>query len=205
VELDHVVVAVSDLDAAALALESRHGLASVVGGRHPAWGTANRIVPLGATYLELVAVVDAGAAAASVFGRWVAGAVDGPLGWVVRVPSLDPVAGRLGLAVGAGSRALPSGGVLRWRVAGIEEAAAEPCLPFVLEWAADAPFPGATPIDHPAGVTRIARLELEGDPERIAGRLGDAALPVSVSPGAPRVARVVLEAARGEVVLAAGS
>src|SRR5687767_15772991 len=45
--------------------EARHGLASVDGGRHRDFGTANRIIPLGSTYLELVAVVDPGAAARS--------------------------------------------------------------------------------------------------------------------------------------------
>jgi hypothetical protein len=57
-ELDHVLIAVIDLDAAASAFAADHGLDSVTGGRHPGWGTANRIVPLGETYLELVAVVD---------------------------------------------------------------------------------------------------------------------------------------------------
>jgi hypothetical protein len=57
----------------------------VAGGRHPGWGTANRIVPLGNTYLEVVAAVDAAEADGSPFGRWVAAAPSGgPLGWAVR-------------------------------------------------------------------------------------------------------------------------
>ena len=59
-ELDHVLIACTDLEAAAREVEARIGLASVEGGRHRDWGTANRIVPLGSSYLELVAVVDAG-------------------------------------------------------------------------------------------------------------------------------------------------
>ena len=58
IELDHVLIAVSDLEAAAREVERRHGLASVEGGRHQGLGTAKRIVPLGDTYLVLVAVVD---------------------------------------------------------------------------------------------------------------------------------------------------
>ena len=46
-ELDHVLIAVTDLEAAAREFEARHGLSSVEGGRHRDWGTANRIVPLG--------------------------------------------------------------------------------------------------------------------------------------------------------------
>ena len=65
-ELDHVLFAVADLAAAATEFESRYGLASVQGGRHDGWGTANRIVPLGDAYLELLAVVDEDEAASSV-------------------------------------------------------------------------------------------------------------------------------------------
>ena len=46
-KLDHVIVAVSDLATAARELAALHRLDSVVGGRHPGWGTENRIVPLG--------------------------------------------------------------------------------------------------------------------------------------------------------------
>ena len=45
-ELDHVLIAVAELEAAAREIEGRYGLTSVEGGRHAGWGTANRIVPL---------------------------------------------------------------------------------------------------------------------------------------------------------------
>jgi hypothetical protein len=118
VELDHVLIAVSDLAGAAREIAARYGLASIEGGRHPDWGTANRIVPLGETYLELIAVVDEAKAAESAVGRWVAGARPGlarPLGWAVRTRELDAQARRLGLTAGAGSRAAPGGELLRWR------------------------------------------------------------------------------------------
>jgi Glyoxalase-like domain len=38
-ELDHVVIAAADLEAAAVVLEERYGLNSVEGGPHPDWGT----------------------------------------------------------------------------------------------------------------------------------------------------------------------
>src|SRR5688572_29225275 len=99
-EIDNVLLSATDLAAGARELEARHGLASIDGGRHPGWGTANRIVPLGAAYLELVAVVDAAEAARSPFGSWVAGVRPGtvrPFGWAVRTDELDAVARRLGL------------------------------------------------------------------------------------------------------------
>ena len=73
-QLDHVLIAVAELRAAGLEIEERYGLMSVEGGHHPAWGTANRIVPLGDSYLELIAVVDEAKAGQNAIGRWVASA-----------------------------------------------------------------------------------------------------------------------------------
>jgi hypothetical protein len=142
-QLDHALIAVDDLAAAARDLETRHGLTSAEGGRHPGWGTANCTVPFGEIYLELVAVVDEAEAVKSAFGRWVA-AGDGPLGWAVRTRDVEGDAQRFGLRVTAGSRHAPTSELLGWRTAGIEEAAADPSLhssssgesrlPFPAEW-----------------------------------------------------------------------
>jgi len=200
-----VFVAVTDLAAPAQEIEARHGLSSMQGGRHAGWGTANRIVPLGETYLELIAVVDPAEAADSAFGSWVAaGATPAgrPLGWAVRTDDLDEVAGRLGLAVEAKSRKDASGQTLRWRMAGIEEAAAEPSLPIYVEWGEGMPFPGRAPVTHPAGGVEIASLELEGDRKRLADWLGSDRLSITVREGAPAVAGVILSGASGEFPLA---
>jgi len=176
-------------------------VASVEGGRHPGWGTANRIVPLGDAYLELVAIVDESEARQSLLGRWVAarrGGLARPLGWAVRTDGLDDVAERLGLAVHSGSRDLPGGGVVRWRMAGLEQAVAEPSLPFFLEWAPGTPFPGRTAAAHPAGAVRIAALELEGDADRLAVWLGEHDLPIRVRPGEAAVAVIELTGASGK-------
>lgn len=205
-ELDHVLIAVTDLAGAARELEAQLGLVSIEGGRHPGWGTANRIVPLGDTYLELIAVIDEAEAAESAFGRWVAGGaseVGRPLGWAVRTHALDDIAGRLGLPVSAGSRVTFGGEVLRWRSAGIEQAAAEPSLPFFIEWAPEAPFPGHATVERRNGPERIARLALDGDPEHLDGWLGSHTLPIVVRKGSSAVTAVVVTTAVGEIVLGA--
>src|SRR3712207_8062190 len=56
--LDHVILAVPDLDQAADRLERVLGLRATRGGRHPDLGTENALVPMGGAYLELVAVTD---------------------------------------------------------------------------------------------------------------------------------------------------
>jgi hypothetical protein len=204
-ELDHVVIAVSDLEATAGELETRHGLASVEGGRHAGWGTANRIIPLGETYLELITVVDEAEAAGSAFGRWVAAWIESapgqPLGWAARTSRLDEVAQRLGLTVSAGSRAGPDGRTLRWRLAGIEEAVAEPSLPFFVEWGDGTPLPGRTRAIHPAGAVRIERVELAGDHDRVSGWLGADHLPIAVTEGRPAVTAIVLAVEERELVI----
>jgi len=207
VEIDHVLVAVADLAEAARELEARHGLVSLEGGRHPGWGTENRIVPLGDSYLELVAVADAGQAALKPFGRWVAAARPSraaPLGWAVRPGDLDGVARRLALEVADGARVTRDGQLLSWRLAGVEQAAAEPFLPFFIEWEPGTPFPGAAAAAHRAGRLRVAELGLSGDAGRLAAWLGPHELPLAVDPGPPALTRVVLAGDAGELVLAAG-
>ena len=201
-----MLIAVTNLTAAARELQARCGLASVEGGRHPDWGTANRIVPLGSRYLELVAVVDPATAADSSFGRWVtsgASRLGQPLGWAVRTGQLDQLARRLGLTVRNGSRLAPSGELLRWRSAGIDEAAAESSLPFFIEWAPGGRPPGTTAVTHPAAPAGISKLLLDGDPDRLAAWLGNHPLPIVVRAGRPAVAAIVLATATGEIVLSA--
>ena len=70
IEIDHVIVLVPDLDRGAAHLLEEFGLSSIPGGRHAGHGTGNRVVPLGADYLELMAVVDSIEAAESPLGRW---------------------------------------------------------------------------------------------------------------------------------------
>src|SRR5262249_5545577 len=155
------------------------------------WGTANRIVPLGDAYLELIAVVDEQEAEGSAFGQWVTRASASgaqPFAWAVRTDALDATAARLELAISAGSRTTPSGELLGWRLAGLERAEAEPSLPFFLEWAEGTPFPGRAGREQ-----EIVRLELTANPERIAGWLGEHDLPVRIARGTPAVRSVVLK------------
>jgi hypothetical protein len=197
-ELDHVLIAIDDLEVAAKEVEERYGLASVEGGRHQGFGTANRIVPLGETYLELVAVVDEAEAAATAFGSWVGGG-ERPrlLGWCVRTDELDAVAERLGLTIADGSRARPDGTVVRWRMAGLERSAEEPSLPFFIEWGAGTPYPGGAL----AQSATVDELRARGDQDRIAQWIGDANIPLSVSEGDPALLAVILDGAVLDPVL----
>jgi Glyoxalase-like domain len=121
----------------------------------------------------------------------------------VRTGKLDKIARRLGLTVSTGSRVAPTGEVLRWRSAGIEQAAVESSLPFFIEWGRGIRLPGNTAVAHPAAPAAISKLLLEGDPSHLAAWLGNHALPIVVRAGSPAIAAIFLSAATGEIVLGA--
>ena len=203
-ELDHVLVAVTDLAAAARAIEDEYGLSAEGGGRHPSWGTANRIVPLGDAYLELVTAVDAAVAARSSFGRWIAASQSEllrPLGWAVRTDDLDQVASRLDLTIEAGSRTGSGGEIVSWRLAGVEQAAAEPALPFFIEWAPGAALPGRASTAHTTGEVRIAELRVRGDPHDLNAWLGAHHVPIDIRPGRSAITAVTLASASGDEIV----
>jgi hypothetical protein len=183
--IDHVVMAVSDLDLAGERLFREHGLASVPGGTHPRWGTANRIVPLGDQYVELAAVVDLELGSANAFGRRLLDlTADGSDRWAevcVADPEIDAIAARLRLDVVSGLRTTPEGHEIRWRGVGLEAEAREPFMPFFIAWdVPDDRLPGRTAVTHRVPVTGIAQVEVGGDAERLAGWLDGASLPIEV-------------------------
>jgi hypothetical protein len=201
VRLDHILLAVRDLDEAAEHLESEHGLTSYVGGNHPAWGTGNRIVPLGDSYLELIAVVDESTAATTDLGRWVAAgaaARGAPIGWVVRPDDLDATTKRLGITALEGSRERPDGTTLRWRMAGIARARGEPALPWFIDWEDRATYPGAAGAPVAA---RIVRIQLEGRQSALEAWLGPHDLPLDVRDGTAGLVAVDIHGPRGALTL----
>jgi hypothetical protein len=187
VSLDHVLVAVRNLDEAAHDFEKRYELSSIPGGRHPGIGTANRIIPLGRSYIELIAVVDQAEALSSARSMRVARAVS--LGrtfatWAVRTNHLDDLRVHLasrGLVLpetAQGSRARPDGTMLRWRSQELrwrshESIADDDVLPFVIEWEGPANLhPGRVPAAHRSGASAIRHVVLgDPDPAAAASRL----------------------------------
>jgi hypothetical protein len=201
--IDHMVYAVRDLDVSARRLLDEHGLASVPGGRHPGWGTANRIVPLGATYLELLTVEDPTVAPA--LARVLHDAtVDGDRWYSICVADddLEATAARLGLEVRPGSRTRPDGAEVRWRGAGFDDPARPPWLPFFIAWdVADDLLPGrAASPPHPSGACGIEAVEVGGDPETLGAWLGEARLPIVMVGDEPGVRAVRLATQAGDLI-----
>ena len=203
--IDHVIYAVEDLDVAGGRFRADFGLGSIAGGRHPRWGTANRIVPLGRDDMELVTVVDREVAAASDFGRPVLDAIANgqPLvGWAAQTDDVQAIASRLGLEVERGSRTRPDGSVLAWQLAGVAPGLAGGALPFFIQW--DVPpelHPGAADADHDVSPVGIASIEVTGDPHSLHEWLGESQLPLRVVEGAPSLSAVAIGTAVGDLLL----
>jgi glyoxalase-like protein len=177
-----------------------------VGGRHPGWGTANRIVPLGRSqYVELVTIVDPEEAAASEFGQAVAQALATGhrlLGWAVATDDLHAIATRLSLDVSRGSRTRPDGSTLGWQLAGAAQGLSTGALPFFLQW--DGPrevHPGAAVAEHGVKPEGIAWIEVAGDEDSLHAWLGEHDLPLRISEGVPSLSAAAISTDDGELVL----
>ena len=203
--IDHVLFAVPDFAGMTARLSAEFGLGAVEGGRHTGWGTANWIVPLDTSYLELISVVDSALATDNPFGRRVQQVIangGGPFAWCVTPVDFDATVARLGLEAGSGSRQRPDGATVSWRMAGLEVALADPSRPFFLDWQVAAQdHPGRASARHRVQPDGIAWVKVRGDEAAIRAWLADDDLPVRVRPGTPAVLGVAIATREGEIVL----
>jgi len=148
-EVDHLVYALRDFERGLEVAAERFGLAPVIGGRHPRFGTRNALLALGPSiYLEFIAADPDVATPAD--GR--------PFGldelrrdrlvtWAVRCRDLDADRARLvaqGIPLGqvqTGERERADGTLLRWRLTDLYVLPLDGAFPFLMDW-------GASP--HPA-------------------------------------------------------
>ena len=182
--IDHVVIAVTDPDAAAAELTETLGLAFTGGGRHAGLGTFNRIAFMGDAYLELLGVEDASLAVNWAVGAAAVRALERGGGFVTyalvddgiraSVARLQANGSRIGPVV-HGSRERPDSERVEWW------SAAPPQLgpdwpPFLIkhlyagaEWGADA-LAARRSFVHPIGsIAVLERLEVAvPDPQGLA-------------------------------------
>jgi hypothetical protein len=189
---------VSDLGADADKLVDAYGLTALAGGHHPGRGTANKIVPLGGGYLELITVVDRDEAARNDHS-FVLHALDRGwrfAGWALRSHDVEADA-RLfrdaGLAtVGPveGSRQRPDGSILRWR--SLHPAGSDLAVPFLIEWeVGPGEHPGEKAVEHRPGKVGFRAIDLVSPrPDMIKAVLGDS-VPYSIEPGSESRIRAV--------------
>jgi Glyoxalase-like domain len=186
--IDHLVIAVPDLDKAAHELEQGIGLAVTGGGRHPGVGTANRIAFLAdGSYLELIAIEDADAARAQPLGSAVLRTLEesgaGLVTYALLDEHLETTVGELqanGSSIGParhGTRSRPDGEMVEWWTAQPETIGLDG-VPFLIrhantgaEWG-PAALAERQAFVHPIGSPVVlARLDIATpDPQDLAAR-----------------------------------
>jgi hypothetical protein len=166
VELDHVILAINDLQRGIRDFTTLTGVTPQLGGERP--GIHNALVDLGARrYLEIVAPVSTHPD--STLTALLAMKHLTPFHWVLRTRDIAGLVALLrakGFAVSnpkPGSRVRPDGTVLSWQLARLEESTLN-VAPFFIEWSAASPHPSST---SPTGC-QLSDLHLV---ERGAGRL----------------------------------
>ena len=163
--IDHIIIGVQDLEKAAAQFGQKLGLLASGGGIHPKGGTANRIIVIGDTYLELIAVNVPAEAHQSMLERLAKGE-----GYLNMVLASNDIA-----AEGAAMRARgvtiigPTPGQLRsadgrsrgWSRIDVEQPVLAQHYPFLIQHDSTGEerrhrLAGwTTPPQHPLGVTRV--------------------------------------------------
>lgn len=186
VAIDHVVIAVSDLEAAAATIEEQLRLSPGGGGRHEGQGTHNRLFWLGDSYLELMGVFDRSLARESWWGVRVLAVLErGAAGYAalaLRSDDLDADVSGLrarGSPISEpapGQRVRPDGEIVRWRIGHFPEPDPELGLVFVIEhdesaaeWRPADRAARASQVHPIGGAARLLRVSL---PVQSPGRTG---------------------------------
>jgi hypothetical protein len=181
--IDHLVIAVPDVDVAADVLERDVGLRATGGGRHPRQGTVNRLVWFGDSYLELIGVEDASLAASSWIGRPTLDVLErspdgGFATWAIATDELEAFADLDGPI--DGERRRPDGRLVRWRIARAGELAPDR-PPFLIEhdvtaaeWTPEERAERAIEQHPVGGPVRLTRLRIAArHPEAVARSVAD--------------------------------
>ena len=182
--VDHLILKARDLESGVAFLADRLGVASVQGGRHAGFGTHNAIVPLGSTYLEILAVYDAEEAGSNPFGRWALEETNEGIrvdAVVLRTDDLDAICMRNDLKPVSMTRVRPDGVELSWRLAGLDSAISQG-LPAFIQWDVDDQLLPGTALARLENIT-LSSVEIRGDVGRLTSWIGDAD-GVSLSEGA---------------------
>lgn len=168
--IDHIIVGVHDLAEAATIYTQRLGLTASGGGVHPQGGTANRIIVIGDTYLELIALQTPEEAQPSMIQRLAKGT-----GYVNFVLASDDIEadhaamqerGITTIGPFAGSLQSVDGRERSWRRLDIERADMVQRYPFVLQHASrgeERRYQLAgwqNPPEHPLGVTSVLSVTI---------------------------------------------
>ncbi len=205
VEIDHIIVAISDLERGTRQLEEMTGVRPVYGGRHPGAGTQNALLALGPRlYLEILAPQSDVELPETL--EWLLALDDPtPMGFAVSTTDMAGTVAWLqqnGYVTSnptPGSRARPDGATLVWTSMDITD----PLIlgaPFFIQWDANLPHPATT---SPGGCALRSLTAISPQQSALEGLFSALGLEVVVKDGTgPEAAyEIALECPKGTVVL----
>jgi len=207
--VDHLVLAVNDLQRGIEWFEQKTGVHAVIGGRHPNRGTQNALVALGnRQYLEILAP-DPQQAGHERAADWLKLTVPRFVLWASATNEIEALAQNAKtakLAVAGpldGSRARPDGKLLKWRSLNVAREADKDILyfnviPFFIQWDRESLHPSQ---DSPAGC-KLLSLEFEHpDAEALTAVMKTLGIKGQVAKGASPVIKATLDTPKGKVEL----
>src|SRR5579864_248545 len=205
IDLDHILLGVSDLDDGIAWLEERSGIRAAFGGVHPGRGTRNALLSLGPRrYLEIIAPdpEQAGTPASKEFWAARLTSLQEPrlIGWAAHTGDLAAIARSAAAASIAtdeprdGSRARPDGKVLRWKSFGLKDDR-NGLLPFFIEWSRDTVHPSQ---DAPSGCTLLSFIAESPHAEQISSDAHSLGLEFAVRRGQARLFLARIRGKKGE-------
>jgi hypothetical protein len=201
--LDHILFGCRDLDEGVAFVEQRTGVCAEYGGVHPGRGTRNALLSLGERhYLEIIAPDPAQPDAKNPLAIYLRTLSESRLvGWAAHCTDLAGVVSKLRDAgIGhdgpiPGSRNLPNGQKLQWKMLTLKENP-DYLLPFFIEWAADSPHPATS---APRGCSLVQFELLTPDPASVTKTVALLSLDVSVAKGEKPRLHAIVSGPKGEL------
>jgi Glyoxalase-like domain len=168
--LDHIIIGVNNLELAAQIFSEKLGLVVSGGGNHPEGGTANRIIVIGDTYIELIAVRNPAEAQESMLERLAKG--DGFLNVVLASDDIQADSANMkqrGISIigpREGKLTSTDGHTRSWMRTDVERAELTQHYPFLIQHDSTGEerrtrlAGGKTPPEHPLGATKVLSATL---------------------------------------------
>lgn len=202
VEIDHLILAIGDLQKGIETFARLTGVRPEFGGEHPGRGTANALVSLGkGVYLEILAPASPGARIDPSWGEITKHEELTPVGWALHARDLTKTVATLrgaGIPVSdpqPGSRKRSDGSTLHWQTAALAGQQLD-LQPFFIQWGEGTPHPSAT---SPQGCELVRVALAAPEPEALRKLVQAVGIEVQISEGKPGGMTFSLSCARGEV------
>ncbi|MEM7355722.1 MAG: VOC family protein, partial [Acidobacteriota bacterium] len=200
-QIDHVILATTDLESGMQEFEDLTGVRPVYGGSHPDRDTHNAIASLsGGMYVEILAPKDELDAMPAFFANFHHLTLVGFALSTRDIERVESTVRDLNLATKgteSGSRTTPDGGLLAWRLLLINEPASF-MNPFFIAWSTDSQHPSKAQPPQAALESLILATPHKEQIERILSESGDTVRGLTIVEG-ERTLTLELETPRGRI------